>query len=497
MSPDPHPSIIVRELRALAEELEQWAVDHRQGTLAEHEQGVLTAVRQRLGRLLGAVLTRAQQLDDPREQQRSRACPRCARRCRPQEPTGRTRQPVTVCGVTPFRRPYYYCPRCRHGWTPADAVLALAPRQQLSAGLQAWLATEGAETPFAAAAGRIERLTGIGLGTETVRTHTETVGAALVAQQAQAAVQVEATQEAAEPLDAVPAADLLLVETDGVMVRYRDDWHEMKVGLVAACRRAPLAPTDTPPPDGTGPVGPAGRGSLLEQPSYVAARLPAAQFGPVLLAEAARRGALEIVNWTQPPDVDPRLAGVTGPALAVLRLVVVLGDGARWIWEQAATLFGSERIEIVDWYHATQHLWALGRARFGPDDPHTATWVRRATAVLWHRGATALLPHLRRLRPSAAALPVDLQRERGYFTTNAARMAYPTFRAQGLPIGSGAVESTAGWLVQARLKRPGMRWEPPGAQAVGAVRAHLASHRPLPAVPTPPRVRSTPHRSAA
>lgn len=473
MPADPIPSSIVGVLSALAEELEQWAVAHRDGTLAEHEQAVLAAVRRRLGTLLGAVLTQAQRLDEAQEQHRGRSCPTCGRRCRPQA-AGRARQPVTVCGVASFRRPYYYCRRCRVGWTPADAVLGLVPGQMLSPGIQAWVAAEGSETAFAAAAARIERLTGIGLGAETVRAHTERVGAALVTAQAAAAGQVERTLEAAEPVALPPdrggrPVERLVVQTDGVMARYRGEieaWHEMKVGLVAGCR-----------------LGAANRPAELVQPSYLAARLPAGAFAPILLAEAARRGALDIVGWSQPPDVDPRLAGVCGPSLALLRSVIVLGDGARWIWEQVAPLLGTERIEIVDWYHATQHLWALGRAHLGADDPHLATWVKRAETVLWRRGATRLLVHLRRLRTVSAPAPLDLQRERTYFQTNHARMAYHVFRAQGLPIGSGAIESTAAWLVQARLKRPGMRWGLAGAQAVAAVRAHRASDRPLPFVP--------------
>src|SRR6266536_2773840 len=141
--------------------------------------------------------------------------------------------------------------------------------------------------------------------------------------------------------------------------------------------------------------------------SYVASRTSAAEFGPVLLAEAARRGGLEIVRWQQPPGTDPRLA-VVGPAEAVLRSVVVLGDGARWIWD------------------------------------------------------------------------LDVLRvERGYFTTNAARMDYPTFRARGLPIGSGAVESAARHVVQVRMKRPGMRWSRNGGEALLALCAYRASNRPL------------------
>jgi hypothetical protein len=71
-----------------------------------------------------------------------------------------------------------------------------------------------------------------------------------------------------------------------------------------------------------------------------------------------------------------------------------------------------------------------------------------------------------------------LRVERGYFATNAARMAYPAYRARGLPIGSGAVESAAKHLVQDRMKRAGMRWSYPGGQAILALCAHLANDHP-------------------
>jgi hypothetical protein len=69
---------------------------------------------------------------------------------------------------------------------------------------------------------------------------------------------------------------------------------------------------------------------------------------------------------------------------------------------------------------------------------------------------------------------------RGYFRTNAARMPYPAFRAAGLPIGSGAVESAAKHLVQQRMKRAGMRWSEAGTRGMLALLAHRASGRPLP-----------------
>jgi hypothetical protein len=151
-----------------------------------------------------------------------------------------------------------------------------------------------------------------------------------------------------------PAPGQLVVETDGVMVRYCDrhldggllegDWHEVKLGVVGGWQH--------------------GR---LQQPSYVAAREAASGFARRLGAEAARRGALDVVRW-HPWDGTP----------ADLRAVVVLGDGARWIWEHVATLFGNERTEIVDWYHATEHVWSAARALYGDATPETQAWARTA-----------------------------------------------------------------------------------------------------------------------
>lgn len=92
------------------------------------------------------------------------------------------------------------------------------------------------------------------------------------------------------------------------------------------------------------------------------------------------------------------------------------------------------------------------------------------------------------LRATEAPTPAaakTLATERGYFTTNAARMQYPTFRRQGLPVGSGAVEAEAKRLVQLRLKRPGMRWSDPGARAILHLRCHSLSGHSTEDLPLP------------
>ena len=445
MEPGAAPSGIVAGVLGLGEELERWAREHRGGTLEQHERGVLEVGRRHLGRLLGAVLEVALGLDQASARRLRSGCPDCGRRRRPH--AWRRRELLTVCGAATIRRPYYYCAPCRRGWAPADAALGVGRYQELSVGLRAWTAWLGALEPPRRAAQVLEELAGVAVAPETVRQEALTAGLALAKRGEQAAAEVSRTGEAAGPVEAAPGT--LVVEADGLMVRYLSGWHEAKVGVVAGCWP--------------------GEPHRLEAPSYVAARGSPEQFGPLWLAEAAHRGALEIVGWE---------GGIAGPNLALLPEVVVLGDGAPWIWNLAAEHFG-RRTEIVDWYHASEHLWTLGRALHGASGPHTATWVRRARAVLWHHGAERLLPHLQRTRAVGAEAVEALRLARGYFRSNAARMAYPAFRARGLPVGSGAVESAAKHVVQQRMKRAGMRWGDAGGRAMLALCAHVASGRPL------------------
>jgi hypothetical protein len=321
----------------------------------------------------------------------------------------------------------------------------------MSAGFQGWLARLGASTTFRDGQAVLAELTGLEVGAETVRQHTARVGARLEDEQQTQIAQVAPTQDAAAAVDTAPG--LLVVETDGVMVRYQDGWHEVKVGLVGGHMNG-----------------------HTEALSYVAAREAAAAFGPRLLTEAARRGALEVVGWDGP---------LTGKGLARLRPVVVLGDGAHWIWELAADHFG-ERTEIVDFYHASEHVWTVANTVYGQGTAQAKVWAQARRSELYEQGAEPVLTALRQMHPAGEDVSALVRRELGYFRSNQERMAYPQFRAQGLPIGSGAVESAAKHVVQLRMKRPGARWSEAGAQRVLSVRTRLSSDRPLaPARPVP------------
>ena len=429
--------------------LSTWAQDQPLADFDAREERVLATGRALLATWLGQVAGAA----GPR----TPACPRCG--VHSLNAVRRRRKPRTVnsrCGTVHIPRVRLTCRGCDHSWLPLQSALGLGAKQRTSGGLQHWEALVGGLTIFAEAAQLLETLAGVQVGTETLRTHAEAAGTELEGEQRAAIAHVQATQE--PPTDYAPVAEsqTLVVEADGVMARYRDrhldgtliegEWHEIKLGLVGAWQ------------DGQ-----------LVSPSYVAAREPATSFAPRLGTEAARRGALDIVGW--------RGVGTDGGGQeAVLRRVVIIGDGARWIWEHVATTFGTERIEILDWFHCCQHLWAVGAAVHGAGTPPAAAWVSQAKDVLWQEGPDALLRLVGNARPANAETAKALDTERGYFRTNAGRMHYSRYREQGLLVGSGAVESAAKHLVQQRMKRAGMRWSDLGARAILHLRCALLNH---------------------
>jgi Uncharacterised protein family (UPF0236) len=454
------PEKIVAVLMVLAEELAEWCVEGRDASLARHEARVLGLVWRILPLLLRAVVEVATTELDPRLARARSACPGCGRQAEPHQV--RRRQVLTTCGLLALDRPWYHCGGGGHGWSVAETVLEVRRSTRISAGLRAWLVRLGATAPFRDAAAVLAELTGLALSPETVRAHTVAAGQALRAAEDAAVVRVERTREAAEAVDAAPG--LLLAEADGTMLRFLDGWHEVKVGLVGGWE------------DGA-----------IQAPSYVAAREPAERFGGRLLAEAARRGALDIVGWA---------GGLTGRALAVLRESVLLGDGAAWIWNLADEHL-DRRVESVDSWHAVEHRHTLATARFEESERATA-WARNRAGELLAAGAAAVLAALREVRaptPEAAAV---LRVERGSFTKHAERMAYPLFRDDGLPLGSGAIESAADHVVQQRMQRAGMRWSEDGGDALLALRARLRSGRPLllPAAQPVPHHRTLPARAA-
>ena len=246
----------------------------------------------------------------------------------------------TVLGPVRLRRAWYHCARCKrgrqhgHGLAPRDAELGVAG-QSMSPGLAAMAATAGAAVPFARAAGLLEDLAGVRLTVKRVERAAESGGAALAAASRGQARLIACRKLV--PLPPQPLPDKLYAVIDGTGVPVTRKETEGRDGKGedgrARTREVKMAVFFTQGKLDSGGYPVRDRASS----SYIAAFEPAAVFGDLVKAEGIRRGAEHV------------------------RQMTVIGDGAAWIWGIATSKFPGAT-QIVDLYHAREHLHSLARS---------------------------------------------------------------------------------------------------------------------------------------
>lgn len=194
---------------------------------------------------------------------------------------------------------------------------------------------------------------------------------------------------------------------------------------------------------------------------------------------AGGRGVLAekvVVGWQgDPVEFAARLhweaqRGGLGRARATL----VGGDGAPWIWNVAQDRWAGAT-QVLDFYHASQHLWELGRALHGDDEAATAQWVEPRRHQLRHGKEKRVLKEIAGLRAGADEAGAIIRREANYFASHVGRMNYQSLHRRGWPIGSGPVEATCRQK-QCRFKRPGQFWTPKGMRHLGALTEARHNH---------------------
>jgi hypothetical protein len=269
-------------------------------------------------------------------------------------------------------------------------------------------------------------------------------GSQYAAQEEAERAQATAVAEKWDPPSRAEKADQRMgVAMDGFMVHVRDEgWKEMKLGAVfeLALRQE----CD----EGTGECGPVAHAVNV---SYAAHLGGPEVFGDLVYTEARRRG------WERAQDTQ------------------VIGDGAVWIWNQAAMHFGESR-QLVDWYHAKQHLAEAARLYKGEGTPAYRVWLNGGETALYQGHAQRIADELEQATPAKPESAADLQREAGYFRQHQRRMNYLEMREEDWIIGSGMVEGGAK-RYQARLCGPGMRWSRKGAENITPVRTAILSGR--------------------
>jgi hypothetical protein len=320
---------------------------------------------------------------------------------------------VTAAGRVELVRRALRCPRCGLTAYPADARLGLDGFLSPQATRLACLAA--ASWSFDVASDRLEEIAGLRIDDETIRRHCH-----------RAAVGLAARREAAPPAAAFAAAEgEVEFLTDGVMAPTRDGWRELKLARFQV--RPPGAPA--------GAADWAGR--ALPRPTASVAYATTAD-GEAFSARWA--------GWATALGIDP--AGA----------LTVLADGAAWIWSAAAERFPAAD-QVLDIFHASQHLAAAAAALFGEGTPEAAGWLERGRAGLLADGWPGLLDHLG-ATPTEGRSPsgqAALDEMIAYFAKHTDRVGYFGRLRAGRSIGSGAVEGLARRMGR-RLKVPGRGW---------------------------------------
>ena len=355
----------------------------------------------------------------------------------------------TVLGAVTLSRAWYHCAACGHGFAPRDAELGVAGCT-MSPGLAKMTDRAAAAVPFNAAAKLVSELAGLTLTGKRAGRRAEADGqAAARVIEAQAAAIAARTVVPLSPAGQAP--DMLYICIDGTGVPMIPAETEGRPGKAedgkARTREVKLCCcfTQTRLDEEGRPV------RDPRSSSYLAAFAPAAGFGILMAGEARRRGAAHI------------------------RQIVVLGDGAAWIWNLASQHF-PEATQIVDLYHAREHLHELAKLLEFMLGDHRQDWLGARLAEL-DAGDIPAICAAARAFPLTGRKTADLKTALGYFEHNAHRMHYARFKKLGMFVGSGAVEAGCKSIVGQRLKLSGMRWAEHGATGILTLRCLEASGR--------------------
>lgn len=362
----------------------------------------------------------------------------------------RTAQVISVFDRVSYERAYYAGCQCKQGRAPLDEQFGLEPGA-VTAGLAALLALAGIEFSYDQSPKWLGDFLLFEVAQNTVRSETEKMGVLQQAleteliQQSQdeAYLQARVRDPGAIPPRLYGSMDAAKVRIEprsksGEPPREHEDWRDMKVLSWFEVERVPPAQQSRRHRQKEAREQPALRAKNLK---YFCDILEADAFGKLLWASGVQMKA----------DLSPEL--------------IFLGDGAVWIWNLVSHYYPNA-VQIVDWYHAEEHLERLAAVAF-PDLQARSNWLEETVQALWEGQVEQVIHACQALATSCS----EAQKAAHYFYTNAERMRYDRFRTAGYMIGSGSVESACKQIVTQRLKLPGAQWVVEGAVQTAKARA--------------------------
>ena len=351
---------------------------------------------------------------------------------------------LSVLGPLRLERACYHCDACRTGICPRDRALGLEGTS-LSPATTRMVGAAAAEVSFDKAGELVGACAGVRVETKQVERTAEALGRRVAADE----------RTVTEPAPA-PAPTMYL-GLDGTGVPVRPSEVEGRPGKQ---------------PDGSARTREVKLVTVWTAESRDKRGRPVRDPGSVSYNAAVESAAGRDTDPRPAPFAQRVYREAQRRGFDAAERRVVLGDGAPWIWNLAGEQFPGAT-EIVDVYHARQHLSDVAKTLYGPGTDRADAWARQRTDELDAGRLRAIVAELRSHTETTDAARRCLD----YVVRNRRRMRYPRFRAQGLCVSSGVVEAGCKRVVGARLKRAGMRWTVAGANAIIALRCCQLSGR--------------------
>ena len=386
-----------------------------------------------------AALTELLQFEPPPADQRILPCS-CGQQAHYREQ--RPKPVLTVLGKAEMSRPYYLCSHCHAGQFPTDIELDVE-NTAVSPGVRRMLATVGQDAPFDHGRQQMKLLADLEVTAKSVERTAEMIGEDVAAGERD---QIQrAIREGLPMVPGGPPIPILYVQMDGTgvpVVKKETVGRKGKTeGQPAHTREAKLGVVFTQTKWDE-------EGYAIRDPdstTYTGAIETAEEFGNRIYVEAWKRG------WSRAEKK------------------VVIGDGSEWIWNIAAQHFPGA-IQIVDLFHARQHLWELARKLYPNQEAEQKRWMTIHQDLLDEGRIEELVAALRSIDSSNLELIEKIRKEAAYFESHTERMRYAEFRRQHLFVGSGVMEAGCKAVIGQRLKKSGMFWTVRGANAIIALR---------------------------
>ncbi|MDK2799318.1 MAG: hypothetical protein PWQ70_937 [Clostridiales bacterium] len=350
---------------------------------------------------------------------------------------------LSMFGHIPVTRDIVHCRRCHKGYGVIDKLIEIDDKHRITKAMVEVITYVAQMTSsFERASEVLKKLLKVEVSPTQIQIVSEEVGKKIFEKEMEKARQAYEKPEIAAP-ELPPAKrkdGKLYIFTDGMQINTRIEqngttWREMKLGLVFTDKDVIKRGEDK---------------IKIVKKEYVSYFGSVTEFKKAIFAAAARAG------------------------YGKLKEVVVIADGAQWIWNMCDELF-PDAVKILDYYHLSENVHQYAKILYSEDEINRKRWIKEVLDKVNNDEIEEAIKIVNKVK--IKKLPDNVVNLPTYMENNRERISYKTFKEKGYYIGSGAIESGNKMVIGQRMKQAGMRWSINGGQYIATLRAKYESHK--------------------